>query len=444
MLHTMKTKLSSVVTAALLGCACASSTPVETMQTRFANANVFDGNAFVQRDVCVTDARIVACGPRPGRIIDLEGAFLTPPFGDAHTHHFDSEFTLAWHTQMGLESGAFYAMNLTAVSTQVEAIRDRLGGPGRVDVISSTGGITGPESHPAEIYEAIAIGAYSYEDQLARADEIRASRRVADDAYYVVESAADIDEKWPLLMSRKPDLIKVFLRTSERYDEGFGKWGPGGGIDPDLLPAIRRKADAAGLRLAVATSTRSDFDAAVRSGADIVTHPPCYQDSSADPDSPYYDVKTEDQCLIGPDTAARAAANGLTVVLITSEWAKERPAHTVDWEQHNIRVLDAAGVGFAVGSNAYGSTMTDGLVAAIEKDFLPAPDLLRIATRDSPRVIFPERRVGCLEVGCEASFIGFGSNPLRDGGALRDIVFRLKDGQPVTLEAGGETSPDSG
>jgi imidazolonepropionase-like amidohydrolase len=439
-----KIRLGSAVTAALLGCACVSSTQIETMQMRYTNARVFDGNAFVRRDVCVTATRIVACAPRPGRIIDLEGAFITPPFGDAHTHHFDSEFTLDWHSQIALESGAFYAMNLTAISTQVEAIRDRLGGPGRVDVISSTGGITGPESHPAEIYEAIAIGAYSYEDQLARADEIRASRKVADNAYYVVEDATDVDDKWPLLMSRNPDLIKVFLRTSERYDEGFGKWGPGGGIDPDLLPAIREKANTAGLRLAVATSTRSDFEVAVRSGADIVTHPPCYQDSSADPDSPYYDVDTEDQCLIDPETAAVAATNGLTVVLITSEWAKERPSHTVAWEQQNIRVLDAAGVGFAVGSNAYGSTMTEGLVFAVEKDFLPASDLLRIATRDSPRLILPDRQVGCLEAGCEASFIGFGSNPLHDAGALRDIVFRLKDGQPVTLEAGGKTSPDSG
>ncbi len=421
----------TVILVALSSCQSAALVSSDAVRTRYINGRIFDGTSFHEGELCVEGARIVDCDNGRSAVVDLDGAYVTPPFGDAHTHHFDSEFTLDWHTAIGLQSGAFYAINLTARSTQVELIRDRLRGPGRVDVISSTGGITGPESHPAEIYEAVAIGAYSYEDQLARAAEIRASRRVADDAYYVVENVADFDEKWPLLLSRKPDLVKVFLRTSERYDEGYGKWGPGGGVDPDLLPFIRARAEAAGLRLAVASSTLSDFATAVSSGADIISHLPCYQDTSSDPDSPYYAVRTKDQCKISAELARQAAEEGLAVVLITSEWAKERPQQILEWEQHNIRTLESAGVTFAVGSNAYGATLTDGLIACAEKGFLPKRKLLRIATRSTPRLVFPDRRVGCLQAGCEASFIGFASNPLEDFRAIKDIVFRLKDGQPV-------------
>ena len=426
--------LGLVALAALGGYQTQSTSDSDQTYTRFANAHVFDGASFVQRDICVERSQIVSCKGLRGAAVDMAGAYITPPFGDAHTHHFDGPYGIDWQTKLGLQSGAFYAMNLTAQSTQVALIRDRFRGPTNVDVVSSLGGITGPESHPAEIYEANAIGAYSYEDQLARAEEIRAGRKVADDAYYVVENKADFERKWPLITSRSPDLIKVFLRTSERYEEGFGKWGPGGGIDPKLLPFIRDKANAEGLRLAVATSTLGDFRAAVRSGADIVTHLPCNQDTSSDPDSPYYVVRSDEQCMITTADAQEAASVGLAAVLITSEWAKDRPQQVVDWERHNIQVLESAGVALAVGSNAYGLTLTDGLVGGVNKGLIDPVDLLRMASIVSPRLIFPARRVGCLEVGCEASFIAFATNPIRDFSAVRTIVYRLKDGEPVILD----------
>jgi imidazolonepropionase-like amidohydrolase len=401
--------------------------------TRYAGGRVFDGEQFRVRDLCVQANKLVACPSAPDVEIRVDGAFITPPFGDAHTHHFDGPGTLAWHTSMAIESGAFYAMNMTASTRQVALIRDRLGGPGNVDAISSTGGITGPDSHPAEIYEALALGAYSFEDQLRRADEIRASRKVADDAYYVIESAEQLARKWPVILAGKPDFIKVFLRSSERYDEGFGKWGPGGGIDPRLLPLIRERASAAGLRLAVANSSIGDFRASLEAKADIITHLPCYQDSSQDPASPYYDTNTADECLISPAEAERAAAQGLFAVLIVTEWAKDRPVEQVQWERQNTGRLRAAGVRLAIGSNAYGSTLTEGLIAGMEKHFLPPAVLLRIATMESPSLIFPDRRVGCLDAGCEASFIAFAGNPLEDAQQLGNIILRLKEGsEPPT------------
>jgi hypothetical protein len=400
--------------------------------TRYAGGWVFDGERFQVRDLCVRANELVACPSTPDQEIRVDGAYITPPFGDAHTHHFDGPGTLAWHTSMAFESGAFYAMNMTAATSQVRLIRDRMGGPGNVDAISSTGGITGPESHPAEIYEALALGAYSFEDQLKRADEIRASRKVADDAYYVIESEEQLAKKWPLILAGKPDFIKVFLRSSERYDEGFGKWGPGGGIDPRLLPQIRDRASSVGLRLAVANSSIGDFRASLEAKADIVTHLPCYQDSSQDPDSPYYDTDTADECLISLAEAERASAQGLSAVLIVTEWAKERPAEQVLWERQNLDRLRAAGVRLAIGSNAYGSTLTEGLIAGMDKGFLPPADLLRIATMDTPSLIFPERWVGCLDVDCEASFIAFAGNPLEDSRQLGNIVLRVKDGsEPI-------------
>ena len=324
-------------------------------------------------------------------------------------------------------------MTMTARGSQVALIRQRLRGPGNVDVSSSTGAFTGPDSHPIEIYEAIVLGAYTYEDQLARANEIRASSLVADDAYFVVESVDDVQEKWPLLLQSQPDHIKVYLRSSERYDEGFGKWGPGGGIDPSLLGTIRELSRDAGLRMAVANSSIGDFRASLSAGADMITHLPCYQDSSSDEASPYFDIDTAEECLISEDDARLAAIQNMISVLIVTEWAKERPDEQVEWEKANIKTLKEAGAPLAVGVNAYGATLTDGMIAGANKGFLSPAELLRVASMDTPRAIFPTRKIGCLEVGCEASFIGFERNPIEDISAIRNISLRYKDGQVLEV-----------
>ena len=401
--------------------------------TAFVGGQIFDGTKFVQRSICIDERKIVNCPDQPARQVSLRGTFITPPFGDAHTHHFDGPYSIDAHTSLGIRSGAFYAMTMTAPGSQVAMIRERLRGPGNVDVSSSMGAITGPDSHPIEIYEALALGAYTFEEQLARADEIHKSSLVADDAYFIVETGGDIQKKWPLLLESQPDHIKVYLRSSERYDEGFGKWGPGGGINPDLLPMIRKLSRDAGLRMAVANSSIEDFRASLDAEADMITHLPCYQDTSSEDDGPYFDINTAEECLISKDDARRAASQNMISTLIVTEWAKERPDEQIEWEKSNITALKEAGARLAVGVDAYGATLTEGMIAGVNKGFLSPVELLRVASMDTPRAIFPDRRVGCLEVGCEASFIGFEENPIENISAIRNITVRFKDGQVVEL-----------
>lgn len=426
----------SLLAAALTLTACSSvqsvADPSSQNITAFEGALVFDGETFQPRTLCIGDAVIVDCPAEGvGARVDLSGHYMTPPLGDAHTHHFDGPYTLGWHTGLGLESGAFYAMTMTAPTRGVQQIREKLSGPGQVDVATSLGGITGADSHPAEIYEALALGIRSYEDQVSRADEIQKSRLQEGNAYYVVRTEDDVRETLPRLLEEDPDHVKVFLRKSDRHEEGYGKLGPGGGIAPELLPLIAELTHEAGKRLAVSASNLSDFRAALDADADILTHLPCYQDSAADPDSPYFDVDVAEDCLISEEDARRAAETQMVSTIILTEWAKDRPNDLVSWERQNLQKLRDAGAPLAIATNAYGSTLIPGLIAAFEKKVMPAPALLRLATMDTPRAIFPDRTVGCLDAGCEASFIAFEGNPLKDPKYLGRIGYRLKDGEPI-------------
>lgn len=391
----------------------------------------FDGRRFVdRRSVYLVDGRISYRQPRRVvRRIDLHGGYVIPPLGDAHTHMFDGAAGLRWQRPLFLSAGVFYAMNLTAPTSYVVKIRDQLRGPKNVDVVSSLGGITGPQSHPAEIYEANALGYYKYEQQLAHAAEIHASRKMWDDAYFVVETRADVDAKWPVILRNRPDIIKVFLRSSEHYAEHWKKWGAGGGIDPRLLPYIVAKAKRSGLRTAVAVSTAFDYRQALNAGAALISHMPCYQDTSAP--GPYQDVNTPDECLLTDRDARLAASRHMANVIVVSEWANDRPAEIVGWEQANVGKLRRAGAMIAVGSDQYGANEIEGLIAGARKHLYPVTDILRWATMTTPRLIFPGRKIGCLTEGCEASLLVLQSDPLKDMAALKSIALRVKDGEPL-------------
>ncbi len=185
--------------------------------------------------------------------------------------------------------------------------------------------------------------------------------------------------------------------------------------------------------MAVANSSIDDFRASLDTEADIITHLPCYQDTSTEESGPYFDIDTAEECLISADEARRAARQGMIAILIVTEWAKERPAEQVAWEKANINALRAAGAPRAIGVNAYGETLTKGMIAGARKGFISPVELLRVATMDTPRAIFPARRIGCLEIGCEASFIGFDRNPIEDMSAIESIAVRVKDGEVLDL-----------
>jgi cytosine/adenosine deaminase-related metal-dependent hydrolase len=58
--------------------------------------------------------------------------------------------------------------------------------------------------------------------------------------------------------------------------------------------------------------------------------------------------------------------------------------------------------------------------------------LLRLATQDTPRALFPGRRLGCFDAGCEASFLLLGGDPLADLSQVNMPLLRVKQGRLLT------------
>ena len=236
-------------------------------------------------------------------------------------------------TQANLRSGA--------ESPEVKA---RVNIPQGVDVVYAHGCLTGTDSHPIPTYEALALGLYSPSQQKENAERVKHSRLRENDVYYVIDTATDLEAKWPMILAGKPGLIKVILLHSERYAKTKQ------GIDPALLPAIAAKVHAAGLRLSAHVDSPFDFRAALAAGADIMAHMPGYYSGEEEGPRPY---------LLSPADAAEAARKHIVVIPTVSRDSgyldAKRMAQIQEAQIPNLRLLKSAGVRIAIGTDSYGT-----------------------------------------------------------------------------------------
>jgi imidazolonepropionase-like amidohydrolase len=293
--------------------------------------------------------------------------------------------------------------------------------PRGVDAVFALGLLTATGGHPTGLYQRnLARGAMSADD--------------GEGAFlWTVDSLPDLERKWPRILAGRPDFIKVVLVHSEEYgrrrdDSTFFNWR---GMDPGLVPAVVQRAHAAGLRVSAHADTRGDFHNALVGGVDEINHIPGFRGDEhtelADPVP--YEVTEADAQL--------AAARGVVVVTTVGGALgfDPRGADSLRRRQfdalatRNLRVLRAAGVHLALGSDTYrDDSVLEAEYLATLGVFTPL-ELVRLWSEATPLAIFPQRRVGCLEDGCEASFLALAGDPSADFASTKRIVLRMKDGR---------------
>jgi imidazolonepropionase-like amidohydrolase len=90
-----------------------------------------------------------------------------------------------------------------------------------------------------------------------------------------------------------------------------------------------------------------------------------------------------------------------------------------------LRTLIDSGVALAIGSD---NVSDSSLLEAEHVHSLGVVDrlaLLKLWAEDTPRSIFPQRRIGFLREGYEASFLALEGNPLDDWPNVRRIKLRF-------------------
>jgi imidazolonepropionase-like amidohydrolase len=97
----------------------------------------------------------------------------------------------------------------------------------------------------------------------------------------------------------------------------------------------------------------------------------------------------------------------------------------------SLRTLIDSGVTLAIGSDNVGDSSVAEAEHLHSLRVFDTLALLKLWAEDTPRSIFPQRRIGFLREGYEASFLALEGNPLDDWRNIRRIRLRFKQGVEV-------------
>jgi imidazolonepropionase-like amidohydrolase len=347
----------------------------------------------------------------PNRTIDLRGAFVVPPFADAHNHMAGSPSEV---NSAAEAAGVLYLMNPNVLASSAAAIRAELSAPSHVDAVLAMGGITAPGGHPEKLYVDI-LGKYVYPN-------MKPSDFVGD-AFHYVTQASDIDPVLDRLVAQHAQFVKIFLLFSEEFylrknDPAYRGMR---GLDPKLVPAIVRAAHKRRLRVAAHIETAADFRVIVAAGVDEAAHMPGYFAQSG-PISAYEIT----------DTDARTAAKAQIVVVATASYAmhgdNSRLPMVQAMQRANLQKLQAAGVPLLIGTDGKADAAISEARYLVDLGVFTPKRALQSLAFDTPRYILPSRNVGAFKLGYEASFIALSGDPTVDFNAITHIGLRVKRG----------------
>jgi hypothetical protein len=425
-----------------------------TQNVALFNGQWFNGTSFEARTVYSVHGHFTNKKPaRVDRTLDLAGTWIVPPFAEAHNHNIDGvvEERGRKAIQKYLADGVFY-VKIQGNYPLSDELRGRLpiNRPGGPDVVFAQTFLTATGAHPIRLHEDILMP-QGYYPGLTK-------ERLRDRLYFTIDSEAELEKKWPLILALHPDFIKTNLWCSDEFEKRkddptyFGRKA----LDPRLLPKIVAKAHAGGLRVSVHITNAADFHNAVAAGVDEIVHmggPGLYKAVEGrffDPrfmrDADLYaKLITEAHRPSNPNNPAyvpisaadaKLAARRGIIVVTTAALALRSPealrAASKPGQAATLKLLTENGVQLAVGSD---NPPDSSIIEAEYLQRLGVLDnltLLKMWTETTARTIFPKRKIGMLREGYEASFLALEGNPLEDWQNVRKIKLRFKQG--VLLE----------
>ncbi len=383
---------------------------------RFENGLWFDGRDFTAGTAYVVDGALQFSDDviAAENVVDLDGGFVIPPLCEGHNHNLGgSADGVAETIERYLEDGVFYAMMPGSFALYRGKIADQLNNPKSVDVAFSNNGLTGAGGHPRGLRESL-MERYGLYPEFTK-------ETLPDKGYFEADTLVQLQEKWALVLAERPDFVKVMLYFAEEYDrrkddpDYYGRRG----IDPDLLPELVRMAHDAGLRVAVHVETDADMATALRDGADIITHLPSYDSAT----------RISDETIALAKETKASIITTMTIAKRFETRSPERYAATVEAQRDNLARLDKAGVNLVLGSDNVRDTSRGEAEHLASLGVLDNQTLLEMWTENCARMVFPDRKIGRLEDGNEASFLVLNGDPLEDFSATGDIALRVKDGR---------------
>jgi imidazolonepropionase-like amidohydrolase len=245
--------------------------------------------------------------------------------------------------------------------------------------------------------------------------ELKTSQKMLGNGYWFIDNKEALAANWDKLKMQNPGVISIYLLDVQNSGGKEGK-----GLSAEVAKLVVKKAHKSGLRVFAQVETADDLRFGLKIGVDGFANLPGNNwDGSGDLKK--FELSDDDIKILAKKKTP------LVLLLSHAQAAVNRP---VVQEFHNraIKRLLDANVQVAMGSDDSQRTLRVELNYWYGLGQLDSPRTLKVLCENTPRAIFPNRKIGKIENGYEASFIVLSDNPMTNVLKTRIQAFKVKDG----------------
>ncbi|TNE51981.1 MAG: hypothetical protein EP344_16260 [Bacteroidetes bacterium] len=385
----------------------------------FSNGYWYNGNGFDPGTWYSSGGKLTQKTPaKIDSVVDLAGRWVVPPLGDAYCSSLAGNPSAAQQMEFYYDEGIFYLQVLGNSQEDRAAVESLIQKENTPDVSFANGAVTCTLGYPFLKIEGPAQGVRNPRVMAEKYGEIKEGRKMLGDGYWFVDSKAALNKVWSALVKQRPDVLSIYLLDAANSGGKESK-----GLSEDVAKAVVKKARRAKIPVYAHVETAEDVRLGLKLGVQGFANLPGHN----------WDGSGDGNKFELTDADLKKLAKKKTAVVPLFSHAQTQVARTGAREAQAAllkRLLDN-GVNVVIGSDDPQRTIRGELNYWFQFGDLNYAQALQILCVNTPQAIFPNRKVGKIDEGYEASFLVLSDNPLENLLKLRAIAFKVKDGHIV-------------
>ncbi len=382
----------------------------------YKNGQWYTGLEFVKATWYVSNGLLTQKAPvKIDSIVDLEGHWVIPPMADAGSSSLSGNRSAANMAKQYLDEGVFYVQVLNNTQEGRKTLQPLLNKSNTPDAIFTNGAITCSLGEPFLKFEGPAQDIPNPAEWANAYDKIKTGRKLLGDAYWFVDNKDALDANWEKIVAQKPDMILIYLLDAQINGGKESK-----GLSVDMAKAVVKKAHKAKLRVLARVETADDVRLGIKIGVDGFANLPGHNwDGSGDPA----------RFMISNDDLKKLAKKKTPVTTLLSHGQSAAPQPAVkEFHSKMYSRLVGSGVNLIIASDDPQRTIRGEINYLNGLSKQNGPDLLRVLCENTAGAIFPNRKIGKLKEGYEASFLVLKDDPFANILKVRASAFKVKNG----------------